>query len=617
MKAILTPLRDAISHLKVARLSNLPLYFDQEERRLTFQSVWIGVVVWAVVFLLKTTVHWLFHTIVHWAEHSPSSFLIFVPLFLGAIATAAVTRYRASTLHYHDSSGQIHELNDIEGDGLERAISLYYSSEPSFERALTGEEGVDVRWQLPTFSLAIRKFLATLLTLGSGGSGGLEASVTLIGESLSAGLFKPRRVVEQADEQIGLVRRLWRWWRSSDPDHLQTAQLSGVAAAVSTLLGAPFAAAFFATEVMYRNRPIVEKLLYSLISSLTAFFLSSLVSGHTALFEVQHLFVPPMELRYYGALILVAAVISLVSLYFARLRTSFERGFHQHQPNIWRRHTLGAAMTGAIALLVYLGLPLLVERGFLPPAAAEHGLALILGPGEGPINAALAGELVGLLGIIALAAKMLATLATIGSGGSAGLLVPSIYFGVMVAAAFAPLFNYPPMLLVVPAITASLVSIVNVPLAAILLTVELFGAVYMVPAIIVMVVTFILAHQNSIYRTQRETLSGMHIVPGYTVRRLLIPDAWDGRTLLDLDIRKQYQVNVIGLLERHSQAGETAVRRQIRMDPPVTLPLHGGDTLLVLGHDEKIEAFDQALQAIVTAEALEQPPELPLPAVEL
>ena len=61
---------------------------------------------------------------------------------------------------------------------------------------------MDVRWQLPTFSLATRKFLATLITLGSGGSGGLEGSVTLIGESVAAGLLGRDTKLDEFETKI-------------------------------------------------------------------------------------------------------------------------------------------------------------------------------------------------------------------------------------------------------------------------------------------------------------------------------------------------------------------------------------------------------------------------------
>ena len=60
-------------------------------------------------------------------------------------------------------------------DQEERRLVIQ-ASEPAFEQALTGQEGVEVRWQMPTVTLAVGKFLATLTTIGSGGSGGPEAS---------------------------------------------------------------------------------------------------------------------------------------------------------------------------------------------------------------------------------------------------------------------------------------------------------------------------------------------------------------------------------------------------------------------------------------------------------
>ncbi|HSH04907.1 MAG TPA: chloride channel protein [Anaerolineae bacterium] len=592
MRAILKSLTDTIAHLSVIR--GLPNYFNPEERRQVFQAVVVGAVVWAVVFSLKESVHFIFHEVIHWLENG-EFWWVLLPLVVGAILTTLAINLRPPhIIHYRDDEGHIHELVDAEGDGLERAISLYHASEPSLEQTLTGQVGLESRWELPTFSLAIRKFLATLATIGSGGSGGLEASVTLIGESVSAGLFKPRPLAERTGERLGWFEQMWDWWRSANPDDLQTAQLSGIAAAVATLLGTPLAAAFFATEVMYRKRPVIEKLLYSLIAALTAFLMTHLFSDHTAIFEMEERIVPPIEIGYYLSLILIAVLISLVSLYFARLRSSFEYGFHKRQPNIWVRHVTGALFTGAVAIGVFWGLPYLAEWGMIPEEMVELRYTLVLGAGEEPIDAALNGRLIGFIAVIGLATKMLATLATIGSGGSAGLLVPSIYFGTMVAAGCAAFLPYSPQILVAPAITASLVSIVNVPLAALLLTVELFGAAYMLPSIIVLITTFVLAHHTSIYRTQRDHQGGKQIVPGYSVQRILIPLAWHEQTLLALDIRRHHQVTVIGLLERYGgEDRERIVRQQMRMDMTAETRLKAGDMLVVVGGDRDVKALEK------------------------
>jgi chloride channel protein, CIC family len=584
MKSILKSFVDSVKHLTIIR--NLPEYFDEEERRLVFQSIVIGVAVWAIVYTLKQWVHWLFENTLHWLEEAPSPLFVFLPLLFGALIVATIVRYNASVVHYRDKDGHIHELLDVEGDGLERAISLYYASEPTFEQKLTGQEGLEVRWELPTFTLAARKFLATLVTLGSGGSGGLEASVTLIGESVSTGLFKPRQTVINANGRFQLLKRLWRWWQPENPDDLQTAQLSGIAAAVSVLLGAPFAAAFFATEVMYRQRPIIEKLVYSLISSLVAFFLTDLFSdGHTGIFEVESLFVPPSTWQYFGVLLLLGIVISLMSIYFGRLRASFDESFHHRQPHIIRRHLLGAAVTATIALVVFLAVEYLVPKGH-----GLHGLALVLGPGESIVDAALAGEVTIAIALIALFAKMMATLATVGSGGSAGLLVPSLFFSTMVAAAFAGIFTeYQPMMLIIPAMTASLVSIVNVPLAAILFTVELFGTAYMVPALVMLVVASVFAHDHTIYRTRRDRVVGGQIMPGVSTRRISVPSGWVGKTLVDLDFRNRFDLNVIGLMERRDALGMPRIHLHAM---PETV-LEAGDMLVVLGQDEKLDRLEQ------------------------
>lgn len=583
MKSIGSALLDAIKHLNIVR--NLPKYFDEEEQRLAVQSVIIGVVVWAIVFSLKTSVHWLFETVLHFIEAGPSPWLLFIPLLLGALAVAWLARFRPSVLYFRDKRGYVHELNDIEGDGLERAISLYYTSEPSFEQALTGQEGVEVRWELPTFSLAIRKFLATLVTLGSGGSGGLEASVTLIGESVSAGLFKPRSVTQDSKRHPLLVGRFWNWWYADKTDHLQTAQLSGIAAAVAVLLGTPFAAAFFASEVMYRYRPVIEKLVYALISAMIAFFLTDLVTaGHPNPFETELLYVPPASGRYFAVLLLLGICVSLVSHYFKRLRISFEHGFHERQPNIWRRHLLGAFVTGVVALTVHY-----VTEYF---DLTDHGLELVLGPGESVVNMAFAGELTVAVALIALVAKMVATLATITSGGSAGLLVPTLFFGTMVASALANLFDYEPMVLIVPAMVASLVSIANVPLAAILFAVEAFGSVYMVPALFMMVIGTILAHEQTIYRTQRDTYESRQILPGVSVRRVSIPAGWANQTLIDIDFRRHFDLNVIGLVECRSDDG----RPRMRLGTASSTVLEEGDTLVVLGRDEKLAELESYLE---------------------
>lgn len=584
----------ALSSMALCRVkkagSGLFASFNEQERRLTLQAVVIGAIVWTVVFTLKGAVHWSFDATLRWIENASTPLALFAPLLLGAPIAVVFNQYLHGTVHYRDEKGRIHELNDVEGDGLERAIALYYASEPVLEQSLRAKDGVEARWELPTISLAIRKFLATLATLGTGGSGGLEASVVLIGESLAAGLFKPRRLIDSGGEKK-LSDRFMDWWRQSNPDELQTMQLCGISAAVAVLLGAPFASAFFAVEVMYRRRIVVDKLLFALISALVAYSLTHFFSaGNPAIFPMESLSLPPWGWKYVFALTAMTAVISLVSIGFGKFRSKAEHYFKDYHPNIWRRQLLGAAITGAVALVV-----LCLTRAF---GLTPHGLELVLGLGESAIDLAFAGKITMAAALLALPAKMAATASTIGSGGSAGLLVPSLFFGTMIATVFEQFFGFPSGALIAPAMAASLTSMVNVPLAAALFVVEIFGGAYMMPALAALVVSYVLAHDNTVYRPQRDDYEKRDILPGVSLRRIRAPMHWEGKTLAELDFRARFGVNVVGVVDR-----PTPGRKQTAyVDGVSERLLSGEDLLVVLGNDEKLDVLERAISGALVAD---------------
>lgn len=556
------------------------------------QALVVGAVVWAVVSVLKVAAHVGFHGLTAAMDRAPSIVLVLVPLLLGAVIVATIARRFGTNVYYRDDAGTIHELNAIEGDGLERAIALYFTSEPSAETALVGVEGVGARWQFPTLRLALQKMLATVVTLSTGGSGGLEASVTLIGESTASSVFKPRAFIQRWLPRHNVLGRLARWWHSASTEDLQVAQLCGIAAAVATLLGTPFFAAFFAIEVMYRRRPIIDKLIYALISALVAFFLAHM-AGSTSPFSA-----PPIAFdllydpMYYVALLALAVSISVIGLLFSKLRAVLDHKFH-HMENMLSRHVLGALATGVIAILAAAFLHVMeweVPGGDGPGAV----VALVLGSGESVISYALVGELTFQIALVALVAKLLATLTTITSGGSAGLLFPTMFFGTTTAVAWAHLFGYDnPLVLIAPALTASLVSIANVPLAAIFVVVELFGATWIVPALVMVVVVSILRQEGSIYRTQHETFDRHEILPGIAIHHLDIPDEFIGRSIMEIDVRRNFGLTVIAVLEASDASG--GVARDLELNPSPERKPNLGEQLVAVGDDDAFNRWVEKL----------------------
>jgi CIC family chloride channel protein len=432
--------------------------------------------------------------------------------------------------------------------------------------------------------MAARKFLASLVTLGSGGSGGLEASSALIGENLGAWYYRLRS--NKAPKLDDLPKRMIAPWDAPNPDYLQAAQLSGIAAAVTVLLGAPLAAAFFASEVMYRNRPLLEKLFYSLIAALTAQLLSSFVAGdRPMMFGVENIQYPELgEMRYWLGVVLIGVVLAFVGQLYRVLRLQLYDWFQEGIKNRFVRLMTGFGITGAIALVVYyltLGLGI-----------TDRGLELVLGSGESMVIAAFAGQVTLSVALIGLVAKMLATLSTINSGGSAGLLVPSLFFGTMVAAAFAQVFQTEPIFFIVPALAGSLIAIVNTPFAAILFVVEEFGAEYLAPALVVLIITGLLSNPKTIYRAQQVALDSIEILPGYDILLLPVPAAWAGKTLSDLNLHEQFDVQVVGLLDRSAGDEQPDVLFGSELDIGTTLVAE--DTILVYGQEEKLDELETA-----------------------
>jgi hypothetical protein len=148
------------------------------------------------------------------------------------------------------------------------------------------------------------------------------------------------------------------------------------------------------------------------------------------------------------------------------------------------------------------------------------------------------------------------------------------------------------LLFIAPALAGSLIAIVNVPFAAILFVVEEFGAGYLAPALLVLIITGLLSNPKTIYRAQQVALDSIEILPGYDIQLLPVPAAWAGKTLSDLNLPEQFEVQVVGLLDRSAGDEQPDVLFGSELDAGTTLV--AGDTILVYGQEEKLEALETA-----------------------
>lgn len=426
----------------------------------------ISVAVWATCSALRWSVHETTHVLHGWLDRRGPE-----PRVVSTLAVLLVGGGLARGLLL-----RLPSWRDTAGDGIDIALDNFHCT---YEHAADDPQP---RYARPTFSLACKKVIATALTLSTGGSGGLEAPVVMAGEALGAGcarVFQARREAE-----------------------LRTYQLAGIAAAVGTLLGAPFTAALFAIEIAYGDRIIYRKFAYALLAAMIGYVLNQRVLGAGPLF-VAPAHDPAYSLTEYGITALVAVAVSApIALGFGLLTTHTARLVGRVDGAL--RGAAGGAGVAVIALGAWLGL-----------GVAPHDL---LGMGEQTLTSMLQGAdvTIWMLAVL-LVGKMLTTGFTIGSGGSAGMLIPAMFLGgvsgrltaeVLVALGAAPVV-VDPAIFVVVGIASALVAVIGVPLAAIALVLEVFGRTYGPPAALACGMTYVLTLRIKVYGAQRMSVDAL------------------------------------------------------------------------------------------------------------
>lgn len=409
----------------------------------------VSILTWAVCASLRAAVHAGLHAVL---ETPTPSWLPAGTGVLGLLLAGGAVR---------GLLGRLGGWREVEGDGLSQALASLDVTQQD-----AGDDP-SPRYAQPTFQRVARKFAATFLTLGSGGSGGLEAPSVMIAEALGAGMSRSLGVRSEHE--------------------LRTYQLAAISAAVSTLLGAPFTAALFASELAYGNRFVYRELAYGLFAGVVGYWLNAWNSGAYVPLFTAPAHSPVYSLKELGGAALVAVAVSVpLALGFSFAMRAVERTLSRRVRRGWYA-VVSSLAVGLVALAFQLGTGL--------PAA--H----LLGMGEDTLSEVLRGDPTWahwLPLVLVLVGKVLTTGLTLAGGGSAGLLIPSMYLGGVSGALVATLVNLTgwavldPALFSVVGIASSLVAVVGVPLASMAFVLEVFGKVYGPPAILACGFTYLL-----------------------------------------------------------------------------------------------------------------------------
>jgi CIC family chloride channel protein len=356
--------------------------------------------------------------------------------------------------------------------------------------------------------VALIKGLASILTLGFGGSGGREGPTMQIGGAIGS-----------------LVGR----YLKVTPRERRVLLLAGVAAGMAAVFRTPLGAALLAAELVYRDDFESEAMIPALLASVVSYSVFVSILGESKLFAhaAAYPFVPA-HLVWYG---LMAIVIAALSGAFLSLLRGVQALMRRSRIPAWLQPALGGLALGAMAtpLVVYVG-----------PRIGQAGQGLgIFGGGYGLAQIAITGASWlpgGWLGVellvVAGLAKIVATSFTVGSGGSAGDFGPSLVMGGAFGAAFGHALQ---LVLHDPRIDPGAFALVgmgtfyggiaHVPISSLVMVCELAGSYdLLVPLMLAEAIAFVALRKRSLYRAQvaskrdspahsddLDVLSGQHV----------------------------------------------------------------------------------------------------------
>lgn len=273
-----------------------------------------------------------------------------------------------------------------------------------------------------------RIFVGTALTHLCGGSAGREGAALMIGAGVATWLRRLFRL-EEYDAKL--------------------MTMCGMSALFAAVFGTPVTAAVFSMEVA-----IVGKLRYSalypcLAASLTGWGVSSLLGTEAELMPA--LAVPESGAVSVLQVVGLAIICALGAILFLTVLHLAEHLYKHYLPNPFLR-------TAAGGVLVILATLLLGTRDYN-------------GAGMGMAIAAVEGHAVPW----AFLAKILLTALTMGAGYKGGEIVPAFFIGAALGCAAGPLLGLDPGFGAAIGLIALFCSVVNCPIASIILSVELFG----------------------------------------------------------------------------------------------------------------------------------------------
>ena len=334
------------------------------------------------------------------------------------------------------------------------------------------------------------QIITSSLTVGMGGSAGLESPITITGAAFGSNYGQYYRFKYK---------------------HRALLLACGVASGIATAFNAPIAGVLFAIEIVLADMSVTA-FIPLLLSSATGALIANLTLKSSMLLSFRY----ALGFDYHNVIfyIILGVLAGFISVYHARLFRRVEHLIGNYSDNLYWRALVGAS---SLAILIFF-FPTLFGEGYESIKYLANDEASFL------LNNSLLETfktnqwiILGLI-LIMILIKSIATGLTLGSGGNGGNFAPSLfvgsYLGYFVSKFFNLLgFTVPIGNFTVVGMAAVLSGLFHAPLTAIFLIAEITGGYgLIIPLMLVSSISFAISKRYDKYSMDVHSVADQGIV---------------------------------------------------------------------------------------------------------
>lgn len=312
--------------------------------------------------------------------------------------------------------------------------------------------------------MTILIFVSTILTHLCGGSSGREGAALQIGGSMGS--------------SAGRLLRM-------DENGMRILTMCGMSAVFSALFGTPLTATIFSMEVISVGILYYVAFIPCIISSIIAFGIAGHFGMRPEFFVIKE--IPELSIIPVLKVIALSSLCALISIVFCIAIHKTSHAYKKYLKNLYIRAFVGGILIIAITYCVgcfdYNGAGMDIIKKAIEEGSAKPFAFII---------------------------KLIFTCITLGAGFKGGEIVPSFFIGSTFGCVISGLIGLPPSFGAALGLVAVFCGVVNCPMSALLLSVELFGSDAIILFGINCAVSYTLSGYYGLYSSQKIVYSKLN-----------------------------------------------------------------------------------------------------------